>query len=117
MALWGLGLLLLAGCKEKPPVASDEERIRGFVTQARRSGDPERFRSLFVEGSAPDDSRRPEYKKYRYQAGHIEMSPEGDTATATVEIHKPGSDELVAEKQWALVKVNGAWRLKDAPLP
>lgn len=125
-SLWAscLGLLLLfatgSGCgTSKDPVGyqpSEEKRVEFRVsgTQDAQS-DPERYRALFVEGSAPDDQLLQQHKKYHFYAKSVEIS--GETAIASVGALDAETGEERGTVQWKLQRVDDRWLIADAPLP
>jgi hypothetical protein len=110
----------LAGCGgSKDPVVfepGEEQQVEFRVsdTQDARSN-PERYRALFVEGSAPDDKLMQQHQKYSFYAESVEIS--GDTATAMVVARDAESGEDKGKVQWKLQRTGDKWLISDAPLP
>lgn len=114
-----LGPLTGCGGGSKDPVVyepSEEKEVEFRVsdTQDARSN-PERYRALFIEGSAPDDKLLAEHQKYTFYAESAEVS--GDTATATVVAKDAETGDVKGTVQWKLQRVGEQWLISDAPLP
>tara|TARA_A100001391_G_scaffold131922_1_gene91131 strand:- start:1349 stop:1657 length:309 start_codon:yes stop_codon:yes gene_type:complete len=90
------------------------------------AGDDQMFASAFVTGAVPDD--RKAYGTRGYQVTG-EATYDGDTVTVPVKIfggvHATSSGEsrssrasnvAETEQTWTLQRVDGQWKLKDAPL-
>ena len=118
----GLALIMVVvGCDSDSsvrPDSTDEGKIKlllGSVggAAAAATEDPERFQKLFA-GAAPADSEAPRYAKCSFYAKDTSFN--GDTATVKVEVETMEGelDELL---QWTVVREEGVWKVKDAPLP
>ncbi len=70
----------------------------------------------FKKSFAGNTPRRKEYEPFSYEVKQGSIKVDGTTATATVEVHKESSPEIIATKKWAFTKVGDAWKIKDAPL-
>ena len=115
-----LACMWLVGCgASKDPVVYDpgeEERVEFRVadTQDARLY-PDRYRALFVEGSAPDEKLLQQHRQFTFFAESVEIS--GDTATATVVARDAESGEDKGKVQWKLQRIDDKWLISDAPLP
>ena len=114
------GMVLTIGVKEGESVIESNNfnegtTIADVADMSDMIGDPEDFKSLFVEGAVPDDAQRMRYKGHVFAASDPAIS--GNTATMTVTIRKTSTFEVVGETEWTAEKVGERWVLKAAPLP
>jgi hypothetical protein len=111
--------MMLAGCGgggQTEYVESDEGDVRLVLSDVSgAASDPNDFRALFAEGAAPPDAERAKYRPYMCRANEITI--EGNTATALVEIEDGNTGQIVGEKEWTLVREGDQWKLQSAPLP
>ncbi len=117
-----LSIMVVAGCDSGPsggPVDSDQSRINmllssvgGAASSAARK--PEAFEMMFVAGAAPEESEAARYAKCGFYSKGASIS--GDTATVKVEV-ETAEGELDEFLEWTLVREEGSWKIKDAPLP
>ncbi len=70
---------------------------------------------LFAPGCEPSDETLSRYADFRYEGKPPVLS--GDSATLIVVVKRSKTGETVGEVQWSMAKVNGKWKLKEAPLP
>ncbi len=70
---------------------------------------------LFAPGCEPSNETLLRYGNYRYEAKRPVQS--GDSATVTVIVKEAKTGNPAGEMQWSMTKINGKWKLKDAPLP
>jgi hypothetical protein len=121
-ALLVLAGIVALGCDR--PVARDPEippdvlilRPIGDVDDRSSSpGELDLMKKVFVPGSEPSEKDLQRYPAYRYEGKQISQS--GDSATVTVVLTDAKTGSPAGEVQWSLTKVNGTWRIKDAPLP
>jgi len=117
-----LGGIVTFGCDRPLPVHPDvptEKRILMLVEDvddlSQDKTELERIKGLFVPGSAPSKEALLRYMAYRYEGKPPARS--GDSATVVVVIKEAKTGNRVAELQWSMTKINGIWRIKDAPLP
>jgi len=75
----------------------------------------ERMKRLFVPGSAPTSEALLRYMAYRYEGKPPVQS--GDSASVMVVIKEATTGNLAGEIEWSITKVDGVWKIKDAPLP
>ncbi len=77
--------------------------------------DPKRFKSLFATGAAPSDKERRRYVEGMYIV--LGIQPRSD-AEAEVRVKVIDGKEVDrGEATWTVVKEEGRWKLKSAPLP
>ena len=110
-------ILLSGGCggDEQQQPLTEKQEVCAAADMSDMIGDPEDFKSLFVEGAVPDDAQRMRYKGHVFAASDPAIS--GNTATMTVTIRKTSTFEVVGETEWTAEKVGERWVLKAAPLP
>lgn len=113
-------MVLVAGCggSVENPEASleDEDLVKRLVSDVSLGGEGglKRFQDCFATDPVPGEAEREKYRQYRFRA--TDASAGGDTAEVTVEVET--ADETPAgEQQWTAVKVDGKWKLDQAPLP
>lgn len=127
----GLASLLLlvfaTGCGSKAIKPTDEQNAFASVEGlGDMAGDDDTFASAFISGAVPDD--RIEYGKRGYQVNG-DATFDGDQATVPVRIfggvhatssrdtrNSRASTVAETEQTWTLQRVDGQWKLKDAPL-
>ncbi|MFG0262812.1 MAG: hypothetical protein ACF788_10520 [Novipirellula sp. JB048] len=118
----------LVGCGDAGPVKPSEEQnafasVEGLGDVA---SDEAMFADAFVAGAAPEN--RSDYAQRGYQVSG-EPTFEGDNATVPVKIfggvHTTSSQDggrsqpssaTETEQVWTLQRVDGQWKIKDAPL-
>jgi hypothetical protein len=113
--------MLMAGCER--PVARDPEvptdvKIRRLVSDVDDfSQTPRELKSavprLFAPGHKPSDEVLPRYADYRYKEKQPVQS--GDSATISVVLKDAKSGGPAGEMKWSMTKINGVWKLTDAP--
>ena len=119
-------LLAVAGCGEEPldPNTFRQTEFAQFSALlselAMAEREAQRFAGCFVDGAAPAAAQRSKYAPPT--AFELAAPPEisGDTATLSVNVMKIGEHEkreVVGQATWTAVQVDGAWFLKDVPLP
>jgi len=110
-ALWAVG------CgKDKPPVATDKQKIVGIVSALSDAWrNPDSFERLFVDGAAPDAKLRPRFGQYSFELKST--SVEGERIIATVIAREVQTGNAVGELQWTLVREGDQYKLQSAPLP
>lgn len=128
LVVFASSLLLFAtiGCGSSVVKPTDEQNAFASVEGlGDMAGDDKMFTSAFISGAVPDD--RVEYGKRGYQVNG-DATFDGDQVTVPVKIfggvHATSSRDLrskastVAETEqtWTLQRVDGQWKLKDAPL-
>ncbi len=125
LAAWAVLILpgiVTLGCDR--PVALDpevpaERRILRLVEDvddfAQTPRELKVIPRLFAPGCEPSDEALLRYPAYRYEGKPPVQS--GDSATVTVIVKDAKTGTPAGEVQWSMTKVNGIWRLKDAPLP
>ena len=106
-------LTAIMGCGESVPNDADELNVT-IANLSDAAADPDSFQSFFVDGSAPDKSKRHRYRDYFYEMSPPEIS--GDRATAVVRIMN-STGKVLDEKTWTFSKVGKQWKIRDAPLP
>jgi len=109
--------VLVAGCgKDKPPVATDKQKIMGIVSALSDAWrNPDSFQRLFVEGAAPDAKQRSRFGQYSFEVKST--SVEGERIIATVIAREVQTGNAVGELQWMLVREGDQYKLQSAPLP
>ncbi|MGA2253418.1 MAG: hypothetical protein ABSG53_02055 [Thermoguttaceae bacterium] len=114
--------ILTLGCDRSPPVNPEvptEKRILMLVEDVDDFSQSEkelgRIKPLFVLGSEPSKETLLRYMAYRYDGQRAVQS--GDSATVAVIVKDAKTGNPVGEMQWSMVKINGVWKLKEAPLP
>ncbi|TWT73004.1 hypothetical protein [Allorhodopirellula solitaria] len=115
------------GCGSSAVKPTDEQNAFASVEGLGDiAGDQQMFANAFVPGSVPED--RAEYGKRGYQVSG-EATYDGDQVTVPVKIFggvhetagrdggrsKP-SKAGETEQVWTLQRIDGQWKLKDAPL-
>ncbi len=122
LSRWATMVLLLAvaqGCggeaERTEPKLTEEQKVCAAADMSDMVGDPEDFRSLFVDGAVPDDSQKRRYKGRSFGASDPKIS--GNSATMTVVIRDVNTWEVLGEVEWTAEKVGDRWKLKTAPLP
>ena len=101
------------GNKEWNPTDADHVlKTVSEISDAR--SDPEKLNSLFVPGSEPDEAWLAEANKYMLIVAKADVS--GDTATATVELEDTMEGTIVRTHTWQCERIDGEWKIKDAPL-
>ena len=125
---WAAWLVLILpgivtlGCDQTPPVhpeVSAEVQILRLVADvddfAQTPRELKVIPRLFASGCEPAKEALSRYPDYRYEGKPPVQS--GDSATVVVVVKDTKTGQPVGELQWSMTKVNGAWKLKDAPLP
>ncbi|TWU20570.1 hypothetical protein Pla52o_44480 [Novipirellula galeiformis] len=125
LSLW---LVPLVGCGGSATVKLTEEQnafasVEGLGDLA---GDDAMFASAFVAGAAPEN--RKDYGERGYQVAGVPTF-DGDSVTVPVKIfggvystssrdgrRSKASSVTETEQLWTLQRVDGHWKLKDAPL-
>jgi len=124
-ALWtvlGLAAIATPSCDRALPLKPEvptEQRILMLVYDvddlSQSKDELERIKPLFVPGAAPTAEGLLRYMAYRYEGKPPVQS--GDSASVTVVVKEAATGNHVGEVQWSMTKVNGVWKIKDAPLP
>jgi hypothetical protein len=113
VAVTALHLPLIIGCGD--PAPTDAEEVNFTIANLSDAAvDTESFQSFFVDGSAPDESKRRRYRKHFYEMDSPKIS--GNSATTMVRIMN-ATGEVLGEKEWAFSKVDAQWKINTAPLP
>jgi len=109
-------LTLIAGCGSTDDGESTEaDRVSALVSDVSDAASrPDAFRALFVDGSAPHDAQRAQYKNYMYLATNVDI--EGDEATVEVLV-EDGGDNTIGTVTWTARRQNNAWKLDSVALP
>ncbi|MGA2617496.1 MAG: hypothetical protein ABSF26_07800 [Thermoguttaceae bacterium] len=125
IAVWVVLILagiVTPGCDRPPPLDPDvptDKRILMLVDDvddfSQSKDELGRIRQLFVPESQPSRETLLRYVPYRYEGKPPVRS--GDSATVTVMVKDAKTGNPVGEVQWSITKVDGVWRIKDAPLP
>jgi hypothetical protein len=112
---------LLIGCDQpvkmepyRPPAVEILMPV-GDVDDLADGREFDRLVRLFAPGREPSNEACLRYAMYRYQGRDPRQS--GDTATAVVTVKDAKTGNQVGEVKWTMKKVNGFWKLTDAPLP
>ena len=109
--------LSIAGCGVEQERFSEEARaVREIVPRlpGNAKTSPQRFASQFIEGKAPMADRA-KYVMVQVVANRATINE--DKAVLEVRVLNPQTGEDIATQEWTAVKVDGQWKLKDAPLP
>lgn len=106
-------LVAMMGCGESVPKDADELNIT-IANLSDAAADPDAFQSFFVDGSAPNKSKRHRYRDYFYEMSPPEIS--GNAATAFVRI-VDSTGKIVDTKTWTFSRVGTKWKIRAAPLP
>jgi hypothetical protein len=109
-------LSLVAGCGSTDDGESSEaDRVSALVSEVGdAAARPDAFRALFVEGSAPDDAQRQQYRDYMYLATNVDI--EGAEATIEVLVEDAG-DNVVGTVTWTARRQDNTWKLDTVALP
>jgi len=114
--------ILTLGCDRPLPIHPEvptERQIIKLVEDvedvAHSPGELNRVKPLFAPGFGPSNEALLRYPAYRYEGKPPVLS--GDSATVTVIVTDAKTGKPAGELQWSMTKVNGRWRLQDAPLP
>jgi hypothetical protein len=119
-----LSLLVIAGCGGGGDgELTDEQKVVSVVSGfGDAASNPDSLKAVFVSSSVDPE----EYKNLSIQPVS-EPDIDGDTATIKVKVttgmvDSSQGDSVTApehktfEKEWSLQKVDGEWKLKDAPV-
>lgn len=115
--LFFLIALIMTGCGvDQERFGEEAKAARGVVSGISGSAqyDPQRFASRFAPGKAPMADRM-KYAMVGILANSAKI--DGDQAVIEVSILNPQTSEKIADQQWTAVKIDGSWKLQDAPLP
>ncbi len=117
-----LAALVASGCNRAVPLNPDvptDKRILMLVGDvddfAQSKNELGRIKQLFAPGSEPSPQALRRYMAYRYEGKPPVLS--GDSATVAVMVKDAKTGSPAGEVQWSIAKVDGVWKLKDAPLP
>jgi hypothetical protein len=119
LAIVYVGLMIaVAGCsrgiKEGFHPSEETKMIMPIGSLSDLGTRPDRIAQLFAPGAAPAEPELARFAKYAFFAGKPKAS--GDEAQVPVTIKEAGTDKIVAEKEWTVVRVGEEWKLKSAPL-
>ena len=78
-------------------------------------GELQRMKPLFAPGCEPSSEALLRYPEYHFEGKPPVQS--GDSATVVVVVKDAKTGGPAGEVQWSMTKINGKWKLKDAPLP
>ena len=112
-----LAALFIAGCGvDQERFGEEAKAVRNIVPglQGYAKTDPQRFANSFVQGKAPM-ANRGRYAMVQVVSTRAKVN--GDEATLDIVVLNPADGEKIADKEWTAVKVDGHWKLQDAPLP
>jgi hypothetical protein len=113
-------MALVAGCGEsvENPEANleDDALVRRLVSDVSLGGEGtlKSFQARFAADPAPGEAEREKFRQYRFRA--TDPSVSGDSAEVTVEV-ETADESPVGQQHWTAVKVDGKWKLDQAPLP
>jgi hypothetical protein len=102
----------------KPEVPTDHQILRVVFDVDDMAPNPRELRRippLFAPGCEPSKEMLLRYGAYHYEGKLPVVS--GDSATVTVIVKDGNTGDPAGELKWSMTKINGVWRLKDAPLP
>lgn len=120
--VWGAWILtsLMMGCevggRQQVSTSEDMSARLAISNISDNMGNPEKFRALFVEGSAPDEATRKRFEAYEFSAVKVSVT-DNNTATAQMELTDNATAEILDPIEWTLEKVGGVWKIKTSPLP
>ena len=117
--LLGAALTTLAGCASSQDAApaSEQTTIVQVVKSFNGAKNNAKFAAdWFAQGAAPAAAELRSYARYDCKVAE-KPTVSGDTATVPIKVLKINTEEEVGRVEWTLVKENGQWRLKSAPLP
>ena len=112
-------LTALAGCASSQDAGKMTDTTE--VTQIIKSfngakNDPRNVPEWFAQGAAPPIAELRKYARYDCKVAE-KPAVSSETATVQIKVLKINSEEEVGRVEWTLVKEDGRWKLKSAPLP
>jgi hypothetical protein len=110
-----IALVIGCGGSQKggpPPVDQVKMLVANLPDAASR---PDRWQTPFATGMAPAESERAKYSKLGIHATDAKL--DGDNGTVKVLVEDAMTGTKVGEVEWTVVKENGGWKIKAAPLP
>ena len=109
-------LIVAAGCQSEPSPPPLPDKVTEAVYRlSDDAGHPERFKSLFVDGAAPDEKLRPQYAQSMFSV--LETKPVDETQAELKVQVTDATGQPKGEVRWTVVNDRGNWKLKTAPLP
>ncbi len=108
--------VLLPGCGPSEYQPSEEDRVVEAISGiADATATEESFQAAFATSSPAPEDQRLTYNEFSYDASNVVIT--GETATATVDVISPFTDESIAQVEWTCQREGGVWKLHTAPLP
>jgi hypothetical protein len=104
-------ILFITSCGRSSQQDPEQTQIAWLVTTGME--DTSKQGGAFAPESMPKKQELERYSKFKYQ---MQGKPSIDGDTAKVQMNITG-DKGSGQKEWTLVKKNGQWFVKDAPLP
>ena len=108
--------LLIGGCGAQDYAPTEKDYAKEIVSNISDfQGHPEKFKTLFLEESVPDQATLEKLEPYMVKVSDIIVH--GDTGTASIMFERSMTGEMVGPEQWTLQKVDGKWKIATAPIP
>lgn len=111
-------MLIFVGCNKSGPIDpndglnQEQIDIQEFISGIGDGAGSAAFKNKFT--NAPSTAESKKYATLYFSASEIVIN--GNSATATVDISKPGEADPYATKTWKLKKEGDNWKLESAPL-
>jgi hypothetical protein len=116
LAAIAVSLLLLTGCSRPAPASLATNPMAAPAMElSDATSRPKRFRALFVDGAAPSDAERKRFANFMFQV--VQVNPISDSEAALHILVDDDAGRRIGETDWSVVKADGTWKLKTAPLP
>jgi hypothetical protein len=117
-----LASIVTPGCDRpvaRDPVIPPEKHIFWLVEdvddRSSSPGELDLMKKLFAPGCEPSKEALARYTAYRYKGNQLVQS--GDSATVTVTFTDAKTGDPAGELPWSMTRIDGRWKIKDAPLP
>lgn len=113
-----LYLATLFGCggSTGTSLIDQKDTVVTFVEDVgEASSDPKTFKALFAKGVKVPTKSRKKYNKGFFEVKSTEAGP--DNTTKVKVVHRDPFGKILGNAEWTVVKEDGHWKLKSAPLP